>query len=582
MTYVITEPQLIGSVAADIEGIGSAISAANAAAASPISAMLPAAGDEVSELIANLFAAYGQEYRAVLTQATVFQSQFSQALVAAASAYAAAEAANATAVSRALSGGSGATGVVTAAPADPHYNVAIVMGGSGNPIPNTTFVNGVLKWAAGNFSWTTAQAIFTPEGLYPLTGVKSLPLDTSVNQGVQILDATIKQQLAIPGNSVLVQGYSQSSIIASLEMRNLLNPALNPTPPTGTQLGFNLLGDPMNPNGGLLERFAGLSIPSLGVNFYGATPSNTPWPTNIYSLEYDGFADFPRYPIDFLSDLNAVAGIAFVHPLYPHLDPSTRTIVQLPVSSDYTGPMANTTYYMALTPNLPLLDPLRYIPVVGNPLADLLQPDLKYLVNWGYGDPLYGYSTSPANVPTPFGLFPAPGATTSLPPLLVSGAQQGVVAAGSDIAAEVPSMPGALPSGLSLSGISQTLSSISLPSPATLLSPASIDSFIHSLQAANTNVTNAFSRAASAAYSVLLPTADVLNAAVTTIPSYDANLFLNGIAQAAGGDPVGLLNAVGDPIAATTGLVTVAGGVEALVVVFGAAGAIGAFTGLVP
>jgi hypothetical protein len=400
-----------------------------------------------------------------------------------------------------------------------------------------------------------------------------------VNQGVQILDATIKQQLAIPGNSVLVQGYSQSSIIASLEMRNLLNPALNPTPPTNAQLGFNLLGDPMNPNGGLLERFAGLSIPSLGLDFYGATPSNTPWTTNIFSLEYDGFADFPRYPIDVLSDVNAVAGILFVHPMYPHLDPSTVTIVKLPVSSDYTGPLANTSYYMGLTPNLPLLDPLRFIPVVGNPLADLLQPDLKYLVNWGYGDPLYGYSTAPANVPTPFGLFPPLGATTSLPPLLVSGAQQGVVAAGSDIVAEVPSAP---PSGLSLSGISPSLPPISLPSPTTLLSPASIDGFINSLEAANTNLTNAFSRATSDVYSILLPTADILNAGATAIPSYDANLFLKGIAQAAGGDPVGLVNAVGDPLAATTGLLTVAGGVEGLVVLGGTLDAIRAFTGLIP
>jgi hypothetical protein len=26
-------------------------------------------------------------------------------------------------------------------------------------------------------------------------------------------------------------------------------------------------------------------------------------PTNIYTLEYDGFSDFPRYPINFLTDL---------------------------------------------------------------------------------------------------------------------------------------------------------------------------------------------------------------------------------------------------------------------------------------
>ena len=38
--------------------------------------------------------------------------------------------------------------------------------------------------------------------------------------------------------------------------------------------------------------------------------------TNIYSLEYDGFTDFPRYPLNFLSDLNAVLGIAEIHGTY--------------------------------------------------------------------------------------------------------------------------------------------------------------------------------------------------------------------------------------------------------------------------
>ena len=47
----------------------------------------------------------------------------------------------------------------------------------------------------------------------------------------------------------------------------------------------------------------------------GATPSNTPYPTNIYTLEYDGFADFPRYPIIFkgLSKANALQGSYFLH-----------------------------------------------------------------------------------------------------------------------------------------------------------------------------------------------------------------------------------------------------------------------------
>jgi hypothetical protein len=356
-------------------------------------------------------------------------------------------------------------------------------------------------------------------------------------------------------------------------------------PPTSSQLYFNLLGDPMNPNGGLLERFAGLELPSLGLTFYGATPANTPWTTNIFSLEYDGFADFPRYPIDFLSDLNAVAGIVYVHPNYPNLDPATLPpgdIVQLGTSPGYTG---HTTYYMVLTPNLPLLDPLRAIPIVGNPLADLLQPDLTYLVNWGYGNPAYGYSTAPANVPTPFGLFPPLSATTALPGDLITGAQQGINAAASDVMAEgmsgLSQVSGSL-SGLSLAGITHSLSSISLPSPGTVLSPASIDRAIQSLQAANTNFATAFSLAGTDAYSVLLPTADIVNAALIPIPAYDATFFLNGIAQAAGGDPVGLINAIGYPIAATTGLLTVLGGIEGLVLITAVGNIVNDFTGLIP
>jgi PE-PPE domain len=36
------------------------------------------------------------------------------------------------------------------------------------------------------------------------------------------------------------------------------------------------------------------------------------YPTNVYPLEYDGFADFPNYPINVFGDLNALVGIFFV------------------------------------------------------------------------------------------------------------------------------------------------------------------------------------------------------------------------------------------------------------------------------
>ncbi len=108
------------------------------------------------------------------------------------------------------------------------------------------------------------------------------------------------------------------------------------------------------------------------------------------------------------------------------------------------------------------------------------------LVNWGYGNPMYGYSTSPKNVPTPFGVLPPLSATTALPGLLAGGAQQGVNAFVSDISTMgAPSLP-----RLSLgSGGGGTGGGFSLPTqlPSALSSP---DSFIEALQTANATVTN--------------------------------------------------------------------------------------------
>src|SRR6516225_2240818 len=198
MTYVTAEPQLIAAAAADVGAIGSDINAANAAAALPTSGLLAPAADEVSAAITKLFDLYGLEHQAVAAQAAAFHGQFTAALAAAGGAYAAAEAAASKALGT-LRAGTAST-AMSASPsmaADPRFDVALVMGGTGVPIPAPRDIDGVLKWATqGNFSWTTAQGVFTPEALYPLTDVRSLPLSTSVSQGVQILDATIKQEFA--------------------------------------------------------------------------------------------------------------------------------------------------------------------------------------------------------------------------------------------------------------------------------------------------------------------------------------------------------------------------------------------------
>ncbi|MDR3654753.1 MAG: PE family protein [Mycobacterium sp.] len=76
---------------------------------------------------------------------------------------------------------------------------------------------------------------------------------------------------------------------------------------------------------------------------------------------------------------------------------------------------------------------------------------------------------------------------------------------------------------------------------------------------------DAVTGATSTGYPNLLPAADFANALLTRIPSYDVKLFLDGITQAASGDPAGLVNAVANPVAADMGLTVLIGGIDGLV-----------------
>jgi hypothetical protein len=178
------------------------------------------------------------------------------------------------------------------------------------------------------------------------------------------------------------------------------------------------------------------------------------------------------------------------------------------------------------------------LPVVGKPLADLLGPDLTVLINLGYGGDNLGYSDAPANIPTPFGLFPDVN-TTDLTSELTGGAQTGFAAFENDL-----SNPAAL--------------FASLTEPSTTSGPSLSDLFtaLGNDFSSPTDFANAISSAASTAYSTLLPTTDILNALVTSLPAYDYSLFTDNLAT---GD---LADAFGLPVAANTAIGTLAAGFE--------------------
>jgi hypothetical protein len=294
---------------------------------------------------------------------------------------------------------------------------ALLMGGTSIPQPSQLYLDAAneLYLQPRGFDGTL-QSLFTPEDASP----------TSEARGEQILDSTILQAFdsgkLSAQNPEVVFGYSQSASISSEVMRELAGQGV-----PSSDVHFVLIGDPDNPVGGSELATSDLSPQYLQANV--ATPNDL-YPTDVYTHEYDGVADFPKYPINLLSDLNSALGFIYEHGTYLSLTPEQISdAIQLPTSAADT--MVN--YYIIPAESLPLLDPLRLIPIVGQPLYDLLEPDTKILVDLGYGSIDQGWASGDADVVTASGMFPTDINLGDLSTALSNGLQQGVSAFVADL-----------------------------------------------------------------------------------------------------------------------------------------------------
>lgn len=291
----------------------------------------------------------------------------------------------------------------------------LIMGGTGHPLvdPGGNLVEGQLGddyigAVHGKYVGVDPDdhlsVVWTPEEFIPVFGTRTF--DQSVALGVGNLKncvvgaACSANQYLAPSTTpsgFVVFGYSQSARVATIVKAGLIEQYRDPDTgdwaPGTPEASFILIGNPNRPDGGILRRFKGLYIPLLDVTFDGATPTDScdatscRFPTADITRQYDGWSDFPTYPLNLLADLNAVAGI-----LYLHSDYLVGTEANPVDTYLWQGRYGDTHYYMIPTGRLPLLEPLAQIGIPA-PILTALDAPLRVLVEWGYdrdgtpGDP---------------------------------------------------------------------------------------------------------------------------------------------------------------------------------------------------
>ncbi|MUM08366.1 MULTISPECIES: PE-PPE domain-containing protein [unclassified Mycolicibacterium] len=155
---------------------------------------------------------------------------------------------------------------------------------------------------------------------------------------------------AVPSDAtVTLAGVSQGAIVLNyVKLSRALQDSHGQTAPHN--LRFVTFGDPQNTTGGITTKNPAFQLfaPNVGLP--------TAYPTTEIVREYDGFSDWPDNPTR-LAVLNALMGIAYVHPNYgTPANPTTPGTLKT-VSTNAAG--GTTTHYVVPTTGLPLTQPLR-------------------------------------------------------------------------------------------------------------------------------------------------------------------------------------------------------------------------------
>ena len=221
--------------------------------------------------------------------------------------------------------------------------IALVMGPTGIPDPSDGYVTTAERLYLQPLGFTgTAESLYTPEA--------SGNTDVGLADDVKYIMAAVHKQLAtgeVNGdNPIWLFGYSQSAAAAALAAQQLHAEGV-----AAENLHFVLLGDGASAHGGLLNSllpslpdwlrsWVEPLLPMFGLQDSMGLTHPDYYPTDIYTISNDGYANWPADISDLNATLNALGGMFSSHLYY--LGPSPEQIPS-PSDPDFTDGLAN--YY---------------------------------------------------------------------------------------------------------------------------------------------------------------------------------------------------------------------------------------------
>lgn len=261
-----------------------------------------------------------------------------------------------------------------------------------------------VDYWAGQVQGHTLERLFPGiDRAFPGLGLDGPSIGESVDQGAGNVIQTVNQDG--PGT---VLGLSEGAMVVNAVQARL---AADPNAPPTDELTFAVFGDPIGQHafgdGFLRQNFAvGDVVPSM--DFRIPAPVESQYDTYSFVSAYDSIADWPDRPDNWISLLNAIAGLATGHTAVAFTSPSNVPARNIRTTVNSRG--GKTTTFMIPEQHLPLVMPLKYLGVDQGTLSRL-DAVLKPMVDAGYSrnddpatapitvDPVNGYD--PAEVTAP-------------------------------------------------------------------------------------------------------------------------------------------------------------------------------------